>query len=203
MNDLPKGWYTSKTIWASLLTTVWPLIIALSGALHIALPAPDSIANVLASAGTVAMAALAIYGRVTAKAPIAKPSTPKATAAGLVVLLGLSLVLTACSPGQKQTTLDLANASAPIAGQVAVDNATPAQLADLQTLCDGEQVATASMVLLPPSAQATASDVAAPLGSFCAIVKKGKVPANADSNSVPWGNVIIASINTIAALAHH
>lgn len=104
MNDLPKGWWTSKTIWASLLTTVWPLIIAVSGALHITLPAPDSVANILASVGTVAMAAIAIYGRVTAKAPIAKPSTPAVKTAALAVffLAGcVAATLPACTQAQQ------------------------------------------------------------------------------------------------------
>jgi hypothetical protein len=202
MDNLPKNWFTSKTIWASLLTTVWPLIIALSGALHITLPAPDSIANVLASGGTVAMAALAIYGRVTAKAPIAKPSTPKATAAGIVVLLSLGLALTACSAAQKQTALDVANAGTPIAGQIAVDKATPAQLADLQTACDASGVLVAvADTTLTGGAAATVPKIAAPGAAFCKIVKAGKVPANADANSIPWLGVLSAAISTVKALA--
>lgn len=76
MTDLPKNWYTSKTVWASILTTIYPLIMVLGKQLDFPTPDPDSVAGVLSAAGTVVAAGIAIYGRVTAKTPIAKPSTP-------------------------------------------------------------------------------------------------------------------------------
>jgi len=132
----------------------------------------------------------------------AKP--PAGTVSAIVALLAFGLVLTACTPGVKQTASSLATEAAPIAASVAVANASAPQLADLQVLCDGADIATAgaSIALYGKPAATTASQVAAPLDSFCAIVKQGKVPANADSNSVPWGKVIISTIDTVAALAN-
>lgn len=76
MNDLPKNWWASKTIWASVLATVWPILLFLSKQFGFELPAADTLAGALGDVGTVVLSAIAVYGRVTAKAPIAKPSTP-------------------------------------------------------------------------------------------------------------------------------
>lgn len=104
MNDLPKGWYASKTIWASILTTIWPLFLVLAKQFNIPLPDADSTAALLATVGTIVAAAVAIWGRVNASAPIAKPSTP-AVKALTVFLIVPALGLAGCTSAQVASTV--------------------------------------------------------------------------------------------------
>lgn len=76
MNDQPVSWYASKTIWASILTPVWPAIAVLATQFHLVLPDEQVVVVDLAAVGSIVSAAVAIYGRVMASRPIAKPSTP-------------------------------------------------------------------------------------------------------------------------------
>lgn len=76
MNDAPAPWYASKTIWASLLTPAWPALAILATQFQLVMPDEQVVVVDLAAVGSIVSAAVAIYGRVMASRPIAKPSTP-------------------------------------------------------------------------------------------------------------------------------
>lgn len=80
MNDAPIPWYASKTTWAGIVAAILPIANQLSLQFHLTLPSQQIIVDDLTALGTVVAAGIAIYGRITATAPIAKPSTPKVTA---------------------------------------------------------------------------------------------------------------------------
>lgn len=139
-----------------------------------------------------------------ANAPAAAPvPISSGTARMIVFLLLTGAVLSACSSQQLSTSSAIATDLAPVAGEIAVAKASQPQLADLQGLCDKNDATMADAnVVLGSGAASTAQKVDAPLDAFCRVVKQGKVPANADSNSIPWGQTaIIAAIQTIVALA--
>jgi len=72
MNDTPKPWYASKTTWAAIVAAILPVANQLSLQLHLTLPDQQIIVDDLTALGTVVAAGIAIYGRITAKAPIGK-----------------------------------------------------------------------------------------------------------------------------------
>lgn len=79
MNNLPKDWWKSKTVWAGLIASAWPLVQLGAQVFGVsdALPSQGDLADDIMSGVTLVSAGLAVYGRVTASAPIAKASTPK------------------------------------------------------------------------------------------------------------------------------
>jgi len=101
MNNLPKNWWASKTIWASVLATVWPILMFLSKQFGFDLPAADTVAGALGDIGTVVLSVIAIYGRVTASAPIAKPSTPTGIASVIVAMIACLTLAGCLSPSQE------------------------------------------------------------------------------------------------------
>jgi hypothetical protein len=131
------------------------------------------------------------------------PGFTKPPAGTVSVLIALIIVgaLSGCAGSSGQTAETIATNAAPIAGQIAVATASAPQLADMQKMCADEDVAKAASLLLPASAQTVANQVAAPLDGFCGPVKQGKTPSNADGNTINWGGIIVASLNTINALA--
>lgn len=77
MNNLPKNWWTSRTIWASLVAGLMPIAAIASQYLGFVLPSQDTVVNDLTALGTVVSAGIAIWGRVAAQAPIATSSNSK------------------------------------------------------------------------------------------------------------------------------
>jgi len=201
MNDLPKNWWASKTIWASVLATVWPILLFLSKQFGFDLPASDTVSGALGDIGTVVLSVIAIYGRVTAKAPIAKPSTPAGTASVIVAMIAVG-VLAGCTAPQMQKASQDASIVATAGAQIAVNDASKPDLATLQKGCDAfNATVAASTPVVQGGAKTTEGYVAAPGQAFCKIVQAGAVPANADSNSTNWLNVLATTISTVKALA--
>ena len=70
MNDIPKNWYASKTVWGGILALVVPML-GLVLHLNISDAQVQEVATDLSLIGGAAAGLWAIYGRLKASAPIA------------------------------------------------------------------------------------------------------------------------------------
>jgi hypothetical protein len=140
---------------------------------------------------------VAVYGRITAKAPIVASKPPTGTASVIVAMIAFGILAGCTSPQMQQASQD-----ASVVATGAVNDARKPDLATLQKGCDAfNAVVAASTPVVQGGAKTTEGYVAAPGQAFCSIVQAGQVPSNSDSNSVPWLNVLATTISTVKALA--
>lgn len=182
---------------------VLPYIVALGAicaALSTVLPPPKGSGVYATVYRAINLIGLNIGHASNANAP--SSSKPPAGTASVIVAMIAFGVLAGCTTPQMQQASQDASIVATAGAQIAVSDASKPDLVTLQKQCDAfNAVVVTSAVVTNGGAKTTAGYVAAPGQSFCEIVKKGAVPANADSNSMNWLNVLATTIETVKALA--
>jgi hypothetical protein len=126
--DTTKPWYSSKTIWASLIGAIATVL----GLFHVEVA--DFVTPVVESIVTLIMLAIAIYGRVTASAQIA-PSN------GTTARRVTSLLLAACLSIGAATSLTSCSSTGGLGGVTGAISSAQSWLADPKNQAMIQQIA--------------------------------------------------------------